>query len=59
MFSEERTIKVPFSKAKMAEPVVQVHTNSKSYKLVLNELPGPHCAMQRYLIESTGNVTVS
>lgn len=58
MFSEETAIEVPLSKARMAESVMQVHTKSKSCKLVLNELPGPHCAMQRYSIQSTGNVIV-
>lgn len=45
MFSEETTIEVLLSKARMAESVMEVHTKSKSCKLVLNELPGPLCAI--------------
>lgn len=58
MFSEETAIKVPLSKARMAESGMQVHIKSKSCKLALNELPGPHRAMERNSIQSTGNVTV-
>lgn len=58
MFSEVTRSKVTLSKPRMAESVMQVRIKAKSCKLVLNELPGPHCAMQRYPIQSIGNVIV-